>query len=115
MFDKKKLNFWRLAFIFTGITVIILFMLWSSPQSGKASMMDSSMGNMMKSMHVSNIDIYDLFGKAENSEQMNQMTQMHSSQSPIIYKLSFVTTSIIFILLPFIIGGTIILALVWFK
>lgn len=115
MFDKKKLNFWRLAFIFIGITVLILFMLWSSPQTNKASMMDSSMGNMMKSMHVSNIKIYDLFSISDDTEQMNQMTQMHSNQAPIIYKLSFLTTSIIFILLPFIIGGTIILALVWFK
>jgi hypothetical protein len=115
MFNKKKLNFWRLSFIFIGITVLILFMLWSSPQAGKAAMMNTSMGNMMKSMHVSNIYIYDLFGQSEHPQQMAGMNQMHTNQAPIIYKLSFVTTSIIFILLPFIIGGTIILALVWFK
>ena len=115
MFDKKKLNFWRLSFIFIGITVLILFMLWSSPQASKATMMNSSMGNMMKSMHVSNIKIYDLFGQSEHAKQMNEVNQMHSNQAPIIYKLSFVTTSLIFILLPFIIGGTIILAIVWFK
>jgi hypothetical protein len=90
-------------------------MLWSSPQASKAAMMNASMGNMMKSMHISNINIYDLFGQSEHPQQMAEMNQMHINQAPIIYKLSFVTTSIIFILLPFIIGGTIILALVWFK
>lgn len=115
MFNSKKLNFWRLSFIFIGITVLILFMLWSSPQASKATMMNTSMGNMMKSMHVSNIKIYDLFAQSNHGEQMAGMSQMHSNQAPIIYKLSFITTSLIFILLPFIIGGTIILALVWFK
>lgn len=115
MFDKKKLHFWRLAFIFTGITIVILFMLWSSPQQGKAAMMGGTMGSMMKSMHVSNIRIYDLLSKPDHTELMNQMNQQHRGQAPIIYKLSFITTALIFILLPFIIGGTIILALVWFK
>ena len=115
MFEKKKLPFWRLAFIFLGITGLVLFLLWSSPQAGKAAMMDASMGNMMKTMHVSNISIYDLVGRSEAEQQMNEMTQMHSGQAPIIFQLSFVTTAIIFILLPFIIGGTIILALVWFR
>ena len=114
MFSKKKLNFWRLSFIFIGITVSILFMLWSLPQESKAAMMNTSMGNMMKSMHVSN-NIYDFFGQSEHGQQMNEMSETHSNQAPIIYKLSFVTTSFIFILLPFIIGGSIILALVWFR
>lgn len=115
MFNSKKLNFWRLSFIFIGITVLILFMLWSSPQSPKATMMNTSMGNMMKSMHVSNIKVYDLFQQPEHEAQVAGKSQMHSDQAPIIYKLSFITTSLIFILLPFIIGGTIILAIVWFK
>jgi hypothetical protein len=114
MFNKKKLSFWRLSFIFIGITVLILFMLWSLPQESKAAMMNTSMGNMMKSMHISS-NIYDFFGQSELGEQMNGMSKTHSNQAPIIYKLSFVTTSFIFILLPFIIGGSIILALVWFK
>jgi multisubunit Na+/H+ antiporter MnhB subunit len=115
MFNSKKLNFWRLSFVFIGITVLILFMLWSLPQESKATMMNTSMGNMMKTMHVSNINVPDLLSQSEYPEQMAAMNQMHSNQAPIIYKLSFITTSLIFILLPFIIGGTIILALVWLK
>ena len=119
MFDKKKLNFWRLAFVFAGLTIIMLFWLWNSPQQPKARMMNDSMGNMMKQMHVSNITIYDLLKNGEiQSKVKAQMSEMHShhqGQAPIIYKLNFISTSVIFLLLPLIIGGSVILAIVWIK
>lgn len=119
VFDKKKLNFWRLAFIFIGLTLSILFFLWSSPQEPKAQMMNVSMGNMMKQMHVSNTTIYDLFTNGETQNQtQNQSSNTdshHQGQESGIVKLNFLTTAIIFFLLPLIIGGSIILAIVWFK
>ena len=119
MFDKKKLNFWRLAFLFGGLAVITLFLLWSSPQESKAQMMDGSMGSMMKQMHVSNVTIYDLLGKGgqqgQMEEQMSEMHSHHQDQAPIIYKLNYLSTAAIFLLLPLIIGGSIILAIVWLK
>ena len=119
MFDKRKLNFWRLAFLFAGLAIITLFLLWNSPQEKQAQMMDGSMGNMMKQMHVSNITIYDLLGKGgqqgQMAEQMSEMHSHHQGQAPMIYKLNYLSTAAIFLLLPLIIGGSIILAIVWIK
>lgn len=121
-FHNGKLNFWRLAFLFGGLTIITLFLLWSSPQQPKAGMMNDSMGNMMKQMHVSNITIYDLLKKGETQNpmqsQMSQMSQMsshHQNQASIIFKLNFLSTAAIFFLLPLIIGGAVILTIVWIK
>lgn len=119
IFDKKKLHFWRLAFIFGGFAIITLLLLWSSPQEPKAQMMTSSMGNTMAQMHVSNITIYDLL-KNENMQEQSQsqtdsMSSHHDSQSPIVVQLNFLMTALIFLLLPLIIGGSIILAIVWIK
>lgn len=115
MFDKKKINFWRLAFIFTGIVVLTLVILWNSPQENKAQMMDKSMGNMMKQMHVDNITIYGLLKGPENQNQMNDMQSHHQNQSLGVVKLNFLSTALIFLLLPLIIGGAVTLAIVWIK
>lgn len=115
MFDKKKMNFWRLAFIFAGFAIITLFLLWSSPQESRAQMMDNSMGNMMKQMHVSNVTIYDLLGGEETQSQMSSMHSNGKDTSPVIVNLNFLSTGIIFLLLPIIIGGSIILTIVWIK
>jgi hypothetical protein len=119
MFDKKRINFWRLCFVFSGITIITLVLLWSSPKLPKAQMMDGSMGNMMKQMHVQGKTIYDLFssdnGQSQMKENMKEMHSHHQGQSPVIYKLNFLSTAIIFILLPLILGGAIILTIVWIK
>jgi len=115
MFDKKKVNFWRLAFIFASITIIILFFLWISPYEPKSQMMNSSMGNMAKNMHLSNITIYDLLGGPEMSQGMKDMSSHHTNISSAVINMSFLTTSIIFILIPLIIGGSIILTIMWIK
>lgn len=115
MFDKKKLNFWRLALLYTGATILILFFLWSSPYKPNSQMMDSSMGNMMKTMHLSNITISDLIGNQRVEQSTSEMDSHHEDKSSSIYNMGIVTTSIIFLLLPLIIGGTIILAIVWIK
>jgi hypothetical protein len=115
MFDKKKINFWRLAFIFTALIVMILVFEWNSPQEKKAQMMDKSMGSMMNQMHVTNATIYDLFSKNDNQGSMNEMSSHHPGQSEMIFKLNFISTAIIFFLLPLIIGGAIILGIVWIR
>lgn len=118
VFGIKKLNFWRLAFIFIGLTITVLFLLWNSPYEPRAQMMNGSMGNMMKQMHISKATIYDLFTsdgiqKAQTESQSNDSN--HQDQDDGMVKINFLTTMIIFILLPLIIGGSIILAIVWIK
>lgn len=115
MFDKKKINFWRLSFIFAGFVVITLFLLWNSPQEPKAQMMNGTMGSMMKQVHIGNITIYDLLGPSEQQSQMSEMHSHHQNQSPMIVKMNYLSTAVIFILLPFIIGGAVTLAVVWIK
>lgn len=115
MFDKRKLNFWRLALLYTGATIVILFFLWSSPYTPKSQMMASSMGNMMKTMHLSDITIYDLIGNQMEEQSVSGTANHHQDESSPIYNMGIITTSIIFLLLPFIIGGTIILTIVWIK
>jgi hypothetical protein len=117
--NKKKLHFWRLAFIFGGFAIITLLLLWNSPQEPKAQMMTGSMGNTMAQMHVSNITIYDLL-KSEKMQEQTQsqtdnMSSHHANQATIVVQLNFLTTALIFLLLPLIIGGSIILAIVWIK
>ncbi len=113
MLRKKKLYFWRLAFIFAAFVVITLVLLWSQPQAVNSAMMNESMGDTMKSMHASNITIYNLFARAEIQDKMQEMHSHHQNQATLVYKLHFLTTSTVFLLLPLIIGGSIILAIVW--
>ena len=113
MFNKKKLNFWRLAVCYTGITAAILLLLWSSPYKSKSAMMDGSMGSMMKSMHMENITIYDLLGNPEAQQKSNDMAS-HHEDSP-VYTMGVLTAGIVFLLLPIIIGGSIMLAIIWIK
>jgi hypothetical protein len=113
MFDKKKLNFWRLAVLFTGMTITILFLLWSSPYKSKSAMMNSTMGTMMKSMHASNLSINGLL-QNPSAQQQATSTEQHHENSP-VYKIGILTSSIVFLLLPLLIGGSIILTIIWIK
>lgn len=115
MFDKKKIPFWRLSFISIAFIFITLVALWNSPQEPNAQMMGESMGNMMKTMHLENVTIYDLFSNETDNSQMSEMQSHHQSQSSVIYNFNFISTAAIFLLLPFIIGGSIVLAIVWIK
>ncbi len=122
MFDKKKLNFWRLAVIFSGFTVITLMALYLSPQEKKASMMDKSMANMA-SMHLENITIYDLVGSSNTDTGAGTAAQNasktsanhHEDENSGVKAMGIISTVIIFTLLPLLICGTIILAIVWIK
>lgn len=114
MFDKGKLNFWRLTVLFLGMTITILFLLWSSPNKSKSAMMDSSMGSMMKNMHASNLNIYGLLQNPSNEQSQASNTAEHHKDSA-AYKIGVLSSSIVFLLLPLLIGGSIILAIIWIK
>lgn len=77
--------------------------------------MDGSMGSMMKSMHMPNATIYDLLGNPEvkQQQQVNESSGHHDN-SP-VYNMGVLTTGIVFLLLPVIIGGSLILAIIWIK
>lgn len=123
MFDKKKLNFWRLTVIFLGFIAITLASLWLSPQGKQASMMQESMANMSK-MHLENVTIYDLVGSSDSDSgssdsaiQTTSDNDTHQQEDGTtgIQTLGMITTIIIFTLIPLLLCGIIILAIVWIK
>lgn len=113
MFDKKKLNFWRLAVAYAGITITILYLQWSPPFKSKSAMMNTTMANMMRQMHASNLKIDDLLQNPRAPQKKAEMAG-HHVDSP-AYKMAVLTTSAVFLLLPLVIGGSIILAIIWIK
>ena len=117
MFDKKKLNFWRLFLGFVGLVLITLMFLWSGPKEPKAQMMTGSMGDVMRAMHGKDITFYDFFVSADAIEdhQPAEDENHHEDASTAARTVNFLTTATVFLLLPFILGGAIALAIVWFK
>jgi len=112
---RKKLNFWRLAFISAALVILTLMSVGHFSHPGNRSPMDASMGNMMKKEHAAGIGIYDLFGAPETSPQMEQMHEHHRNQSGLIVATHVLTTGVILVLLPLMVAGTIILAIAWIK
>jgi hypothetical protein len=118
MFDKKKQNFWRLAVIFIGLIVITLSSLWLSPQGKKAVMMNESMANMAK-MHLTDVTIYDLLNSSEmdmsSGSSLTESTMNSSDDKAETETLGMVSTLIVFGFLPLLIGGIVILGIVWIE
>lgn len=113
MISKKKLHFLQLTFVFTAITIGTLLYNWSSNANLKnsMSMMGQSMGNMMSSMHLKNAKLSDLVTRKEQTS----MNMNHETKEGYLKDIHYITTIIIVVLLPFIIGGTVFLAIAWFK
>lgn len=123
MIDKKKLHFFRLCIIFGIITIFALLNEWSKPQSWQAnnSMMSGSMGSMMSSMHLSNITLDDLIVQKEaqeapvNAGSNDSTSSHHNAKDSELGRAHYFTTLSIVVLLPFIVAGTMFLAIVWLK
>ncbi|BCN29584.1 hypothetical protein bsdtb5_08790 [Anaeromicropila herbilytica] len=81
--------------------------------------MNKSMSSMAIGMHLENSTVYDLLQKEESINSDQNITKETSNQvnedSSETKTLGIITTVIIFGLLPLILGGSIILAIVWIK
>jgi len=121
MLDKKKIHFWQLVLIFGAITILALAVSYGYGYRKQASMMTQSMGNMMGSMHLRNITIGDLVKQQEQMEmvQGQNQSQNHSSHhgesNSFLKTAHYLTTATIIILLPFIVAGTVFLAIIWIR
>ncbi len=116
MFGRKKLNFWRLSFGFLGFTLITLMFLWLGPEEPKSQMMTGSMGKMMTEMHTQNLTVYDFFANSVPEDHTaGEAQNHHESASNAQRTVNFLTTAAVFLLLPLILGGAIVLAIVWIK
>lgn len=117
MIDKKKQHFFSLFLIFGMIVLFTLMNEWSKPQPLEAasSMMNGSMGNMMSSMHLGNVNINDLLYQEESQEAATGMSSHHSAEDSELRRIHYFTTLSMIILLPFIVAGTAFLSIVWLK
>lgn len=117
--NKKKLPFIQLAVLFGFITFMVLIYSWKSAPRGtpNSSMMEQSMGDMMK-MHLENVTVADLVKQkeqAEVSQGVDSQASHHEAQYGFLKVMHYLTTATIVILLPFIIAGTVFLAIVWLR
>jgi hypothetical protein len=120
MLSKKKHHFLQLAVVFSSITVLALLSAWGfqTYEEKSSGMMGQSMGNMMSSMHAGNANLSDLLVQQESVESMNNSQsgmESHHEVSSAMKTAHYFTTAIIVILLPFILAGTVFLAVVWLK
>lgn len=117
MINKKKLHFYQLTIIFTAISIIALMYNWGnwSKADKSESMMTDTMGKMMKSMHLGSVKMSDLFkseAMANNDNNQNSQVQEEGSYIKDLFNLS---TIVVVVLIPFIIAGTVFLAIIWLK
>ncbi|MBB6215474.1 hypothetical protein HNQ80_001563 [Anaerosolibacter carboniphilus] len=113
MLDKKKHHFLQLSVIFGALVTLSLLANWgynAGLETGM-TMMGQSMGNMMQTMHGQEITVSDLIRQEEKIETATQQENHHESESSFFNA----ATGLMMVSLPFIIAGTIFLAIMWFK
>lgn len=118
MLNKKKLHFWQLVLTFGAITVLALAASYGYNRTQQTNMMGLSMGNMMSSMHLKNITVNDLIRQQEQVEAatgQDSMASHHNNGNGFLKTIHILTTASIIILLPFIVAGTVFLAIIWIK
>jgi len=110
--NKKKINFWWLAFIFGILTFFTLLLSWGiTPLTfEKTGMMADTMGNMMVNMHLENVTLASLLQPGEAHMRMSGNYHNMAFSLKVIH---YLTTATVLMLLPVITAGTIFLAIVW--
>jgi hypothetical protein len=118
MAKNKKQNFWLLAIVFTGITITALYIERNTQRGPDAVMMNQSMGNMMKSEHLRNITMAQLLCNNPQETMMgneSDHSSHHGEMDQMLSGIHRVTTLLIFTCIPFILGGTAFLFVIWIK
>jgi len=107
MKDKKK-SFWLLLILFSAITLAIIV----NNQFQGGSDMGLSMAGMMKNHHTSQLKPADLLKPMVEDHGMGDL-QGHHEPNPLMASVGFITTVIIFIAIPLLLGGTVMLIVLW--
>lgn len=118
MIKSKKRSFWLLTIVFAGITMVALQMEWSSFRGPESTMMNQSMGNMMRQEHLGNTTLPHLlaYNAPENmAGQSSGHSNHHGETDRMMFGINRVTTVVIFSLIPLILGGAVMLAVIWIK
>ncbi|HMM21518.1 MAG TPA: hypothetical protein PKA10_12430 [Selenomonadales bacterium] len=113
--NPTKLHFWQLTGVFVLLVIVAVGLQWHSYQVQEKNMMTQmmgqSMGNMMRTMHASNVTTAQLLTWRTENGGMGNSRQKESTES--MQWMNRFTTNTIFILLPFIMAGTAFLLIVW--
>lgn len=108
--NGKKRSFWILSAFF-GLMIIAGLVINFSTIGESMSMMGTSMGGMMK-MHAANVKPADLLTGETEDHGMGDMSG-HHELPPIMQSLSFFTTLTIFMMIPLLLGGVMLLVVLW--
>lgn len=110
MKDKKS-SFWILLLFFGVFTLAGLISNQTSQDSGSGEM-SLSMGGMMKKHHVSGLRPADLLKPIVEDHGMEDMAG-HHELTPLMGSLAFLSTTTVLIFLPLLIGGAVLLLVLW--
>jgi hypothetical protein len=108
--DKKQ-SFWILLILFGLLTLSGLVI---NQVNGESTMQDMglSMGGMMK-MHAAGLEPSTLLKFGFESHGMDNFMDGHHELPPLIASLSFLTTITVFIFVPLLIGGAVLVLILW--
>jgi hypothetical protein len=125
---KNRKPFIKLSIIFGMVILITIFYEWGTNwnKMSQSSMMSQSMGDMMSGMKLKDVTMKDLIRQQEmqqgsqnqqsvSQDQQSQGHNSHHASNGFMGQLHSVTTRTILILLPFIIAGSVFLAIIWFD
>lgn len=117
MISKKTLHFIQLSVIFLLVTTLGLAANWGHIQEmrSQSEMMGMTMGDMMAVMHGSNLTFADMLWPDEGMVSQVSMTAHHERGRDFISISHYWSTAMIIILLPFILAGSVFLAISWLK
>ncbi|MHB8170739.1 MAG: hypothetical protein ACYDG6_04255 [Thermincolia bacterium] len=107
MNDKKK-SFWILLIFFSILALAVMVINQSAGDSGE---MGLSMGGMMK-MHTNQLKAADLLKPGPVDHGMGDISNHHNIE-PLVASLGFLTTVVIFVGLPLLLGGAVLLMVLW--
>lgn len=112
MKDKKK-GFWILLLIFSLLAVALLSVNQLTMDSSAMGDMDLSMGGMMKKHHINKLNAVDLLRSSFEPHGMATMDG-HHPLNQLMNSMSFVTTIIVYLALPLLLGGATFLLVLWY-
>lgn len=107
---KGKNGFWLLVIVFALLAMLVVF-------NGENSIsevvrgMDGTMGRMMKRDHASGSTLSTLFNNAWTHQSLSM--QGHFTVSPALKSLDLAGTSAILVMLPLILGTSVLMIILW--
>lgn len=110
MKDKKR-GFWLLLLIFGFLAIFSLAVNWAVTEPGDPEI-GMSMGGMMNRHHLGQLTPQQLLASEIEPHAVSIATDQ--PVSPLIAAMGFISTLIVFLALPLMLGGAVMLAILWY-